>query len=123
MEETRHLHARVEGLRNGVVTLDAQLEAARQEREGLVARANQLESDFRMAEQEERDTAAGGERQRTRVAEVEAELGMLVSAVRPAPGDLQTNARTSRSGMRTNPMRSRTSSRGCATSWRGCKPT
>jgi chromosome segregation protein len=89
MEETRHLHARVEGLRNGVVTLDAQLEAARQEREGLVARANQLESDFRMAEQEERDTAAGGERQRTRVAEVEAELGMLVSqfAQHPATSD------------------------------------
>jgi chromosome segregation protein len=89
MEETRHLHAREEGLRNGVVTLDAQLEAARQEREGLVARANQLESDFRMAEQEERDTAAGGERQRTRVAEVEAELGMLVSqfAQHPATSD------------------------------------
>jgi chromosome segregation protein len=89
MEETRHLHARVEGLRNGVVTLDAQLEGARQEREGLVARANQLESDFRMAEQDERDTAAGGERQRTRVAEVEAELGMLVSqfAQHPATSD------------------------------------
>jgi chromosome segregation protein len=89
MEETRHSHARVEGLRGGVVTLDAQLEGARQEREGLVARANQLESDVRMAEQEERDTAAGGERQRTRLAEVEAELGMLVSqfAQHPATSD------------------------------------
>src|SRR5579871_1517079 len=79
MEETRTTHAHLEGLRKGVSSLDARLEAARGEREELVARQTRLESDVRTAEQEERDTVAGGERQRTRLAQVEAELGMLVS--------------------------------------------
>jgi chromosome segregation protein len=89
MEETRTTHAHAEGVRSGVVSLDARLDAARRERESLVARQTQLESDLRMAEQEERDTAASGERQRTRLAEVEAELGMLVSqfAQNPAASD------------------------------------
>lgn len=79
MEETRTTHAHLEGLRKGVSSLDERLEAARGEREELVARQARLESDVRAAEQEERDTVAGGERQRTRLAQVEAELGMLVS--------------------------------------------
>ncbi len=89
MEETRRSHAHVEGLRNGVATLDSQLEAARREREELAARQTQLESELRAAEQEERETAAGGERHRTRLAQIEAELGMLVSqfAQNPATND------------------------------------
>jgi chromosome segregation protein len=89
MEETRTTHARVEGLRSGVADLDAQLEAARNEREELAGRQTSLESELRAAEQEERDTAAGGERHRTRLAQVEAELGMLVSqfAQNPATND------------------------------------
>ena len=89
MEETRRSHAHVEGLRNGVATLDSQLEAARREREELAARQTQLESELRAAEQEERETTAGGERHRTRLAQVEAELGMLVSqfAQNPATND------------------------------------
>lgn len=79
MEETRTTHAHLEGLRKGIVALDSQLEEARNEREALVAQQARAESDLRAAEQEERDTAAGGERQRMRLAQVEAELGMLVS--------------------------------------------
>ncbi|MGC2407273.1 MAG: hypothetical protein WA431_12765, partial [Candidatus Cybelea sp.] len=79
MEETRTTHAHLEGLRKGIVALDAQLEGARNEREMLVAQQARAESDLRAAEQEERETAAGGERQRMRLAQLEAELGMLVS--------------------------------------------
>ncbi len=87
--QTRTSHAHVEGLRGGVSDLDAQLDAARREREALVDRQTQLESDVRMAENEERDANAGGERHRTRLAEIEAELGMLVSqfAQNPATDD------------------------------------
>jgi chromosome segregation protein len=89
MEETRSLHAHSEGLRHGVIAADAQVEAARQERESLVARQAELEIEVRAAEQAERDTSAAGERHRTRMAEVEAELGMLVSqfAQNPATAD------------------------------------
>lgn len=79
MEQTRALHAHVEGLRHGVTAADGHVETARQEREALLARQTQLESDVRGAEQAEREKAAAGERQRTRMAEIEAELGMLVS--------------------------------------------
>ncbi len=89
VEETRSVHARVEGLRRGIGELDASLDAARRQREDLAARQAQLESEARAAEQAERDTAAGGERHRTRLAQIEAELGMLVSqfAQNPATND------------------------------------
>jgi len=88
-EQTRTLHARVEGLRRGVSDLDAQLDGARRERESLVDRQTQLESDVRMAEAQEREAAAGGEQYRMRLAEIEGELGMLVSqfAQNPATDD------------------------------------
>jgi len=89
MGETRTSHAHVEGLRHGVTGLDERLDSARRQRETLAQRQTQAESDMRMAEQEERETAAGGERHRTRLAEIEAELGMLVSqfAQNPATND------------------------------------
>ncbi|MGA8533241.1 MAG: chromosome segregation protein SMC [Candidatus Tumulicola sp.] len=89
VEQTRTSHAHVDGLRRGVSNLDAQLDAARREREALVDRQTKLESDVRMAENDERDANAGGERHRMRLAEVEAELGMLVSqfAQNPATDD------------------------------------
>ena len=89
MEETRTVHARVEGLRGGIAALDGELEAARGERETLGTAQTQLEAELRAGEQEERETAAGGERDRTRLAQVEAELGMLVSqfAQNPATGE------------------------------------
>jgi len=89
VEETRATHARVEGLRHGIARLDTELEAARAQREELAARQARLESELRGAEQEERETLSGGESQRTRLAQVEAELGMLVSqfAQNPATND------------------------------------
>ena len=58
-------------------------------REELAGRQAQLEVEVRAAEQHERDTAAAGESDRTRLAQVEAELGMLVSqfAQNPASSD------------------------------------
>jgi chromosome segregation protein len=76
---TRNAHAKLEGLRHGIAELDGRLDAARRERETLVNEQMQLESDLRFAESEERDAEGGGERFRTRLAEIEAELGMLVS--------------------------------------------
>ncbi|MBV8488964.1 MAG: AAA family ATPase, partial [Candidatus Eremiobacteraeota bacterium] len=88
-EQTRTMHAHLEGLRHGVSDLDAKLDTARRERETLADQQVHLESDVRLAENEERETAAGGERQRMRLAEIEAELGMLVSqfAQNPATDD------------------------------------
>jgi chromosome segregation protein len=89
MGETRSAHARIDGLQSGVTAVDGQLETARTEREELAARQTQIESEQRAAEQAERDTVAGGEGHRTRLAQVEAELGMLVSqfAQNPATAD------------------------------------
>jgi chromosome segregation protein len=88
-ERTRSSHLHLEGLRRGVSDLDAALDTARRERETLVEQQTQCESDLRLAENEEREAGAGGERLRTRLAEIEAELGMLVSqfAQNPATDD------------------------------------
>lgn len=88
-EQTRTAHSHVEGLRHGVSDLDAKLDAARRERESTANALLQLEADLRSAENDEREAAAGGERHRTRLAEIEAELGMLVSqfAQNPATDD------------------------------------
>jgi chromosome segregation protein len=89
MEQTRSAHAHLEGLKSGVNQTDGLLEVARREREKLGDATTQLESDLRLSENEERETAGGGERFRTRLAEIEAELGMLVSqfAQNPATDD------------------------------------
>lgn len=70
---------RLESLRGQVGRADAAFETARRERETLSEGIMRLESEMRTAELEERDAQAGGERHRTRLAEIEAELGMLVS--------------------------------------------
>ncbi|HTX60422.1 MAG TPA: chromosome segregation protein SMC, partial [Verrucomicrobiae bacterium] len=89
MEQTGRSHAHIEGLRRGVAELDGHVETARREREALTDRQTQLESDLRIAQNEEREADAGGERHRMRLAEIEAELGMLVSqfAQNPASDD------------------------------------
>ena len=89
MAQTRTSHARVEGLRRGVSDLDARLDTTRRERETLADEQTQLESDVRMAENAEREAAAGGEGHRTRLAEIEAELGMLVSQFAQNPATEQ----------------------------------
>jgi chromosome segregation protein len=78
-EQTRSAHAHLEGLRHGVSDLDAKLDVARRSRETIANELLQVESDLRSAENAEREAVAGGERHRTRLAEIEAELGMLVS--------------------------------------------
>ncbi|HZV77657.1 MAG TPA: chromosome segregation protein SMC [Candidatus Babeliales bacterium] len=94
--ETRTLHAHVEGLKHGVATLDERLETSRADREASSARQTALEAELHAAQQAERETAAGGERDRTRLAQIEAELGLLVSqfAQNPATqdecGDVET---------------------------------
>ncbi|HUA09417.1 MAG TPA: chromosome segregation protein SMC [Candidatus Acidoferrales bacterium] len=88
-EQTRNAHAHLEGLRRGVSDLDVKLDVARRERERMANEQLQLEADLRSAENGEREAAAGGERHRMRLAEIEAELGMLVSqfAQNPATDD------------------------------------
>jgi chromosome segregation protein len=66
-------------LRTRVSGADAAFEAARRERETLAENVTRFESDLRSAEIEEREAQMGGERHRMRLAEIEAELGMLVS--------------------------------------------
>jgi chromosome segregation protein len=85
MERTREAHAHVEGLRHGVGELDVRLDVARREREEMTDRQAKIESDLRIAQNEEREADAGGERHRTRLAEIEAELGMLVSGFAQNP--------------------------------------
>ena len=69
----------VDALRTQVTDADRAFEEARHERETLAESVTRFEADMRTAELEERDAQAGGERHRTRLAEIEAELGMLVS--------------------------------------------
>ena len=78
-EQTRSAHAHLEGLRHGVSDLDGKLDVARRERETTANELLRVEGDLRGAEADEREAAHGGERHRTRLAEIEAELGMLVS--------------------------------------------
>jgi len=77
--QTDRAAERLADLRGRVGQADAQFEGARREREALSEDVTRLESSMRSAELEERDAQAGGERHRTRLAEIEAELGMLVS--------------------------------------------
>lgn len=79
LEQTRVVHARVEGLRRGAAEADARLDAARRERERLQDEVTRAEAELHAAQQEEREASAAGERVRTRLAELEAELGMLVA--------------------------------------------
>jgi chromosome segregation protein len=89
VEETRTLHARLDGLQRGIATLDGHLDEARREREELSTGQARVESELRAAEAEEREAGDAGERDRTRLAQIEAELGMLVSqfAQHPATDD------------------------------------
>jgi chromosome segregation protein len=52
-------------------------EGARRERERLVEKTNEFDSSLRMAQLEEREAVQAGEKGRLRLAEVDAELGML----------------------------------------------
>ncbi len=76
---TRGLHERIEGLRRGVIEVDAQVDLARRERETFIDRQTSLEGELHVAESEERRISSEGESAHTRLTQIEAELGMIVS--------------------------------------------
>jgi chromosome segregation protein len=71
--------ATIASLREAVQTVDQSEKATRVEREELGGRANGLESDLQLARNAERDAAQASEGGRLRLAEIDAELGMLAS--------------------------------------------
>src|SRR5579875_2030956 len=72
-----------------VAALDRRVEDIRTRREELNARAAQLEADEKLARAQEREANDAGEGARTRLAEIEAELGMLQSAFAQNPASDQ----------------------------------
>ncbi len=69
----------IAALRERVQGVDESEKATRAEREDLGGRANGLESDLQLARNAERDAAQASEGGRLRLAEIDAELGMLAS--------------------------------------------
>ena len=63
--------------RERVATVDGVVEAARRDREATADQAHQREADERIAQAQDRDATAAGESGRRRLAEIDAELGML----------------------------------------------
>lgn len=74
-----------------VATADAAVETARQRREATADAAAQREADERVAHNQDREATAAGESSRRRLAEIDAELGMLQAtfAQNPATHDEQ----------------------------------
>ncbi|GAC1416629.1 MAG: chromosome segregation protein SMC [Candidatus Velthaea sp.] len=72
-----------------VAAADAQVEESRRNREANADQAAQKEADERIAQHEDREAASAGENGRRRLAEIDAELGMLQSnfAQNPASDD------------------------------------
>jgi len=75
--------------RERVGFVDARDSSGRRERDAALAAAQQLESDLRLAQNDERDAARESEGGRLRLAEIDAELGMLTAqfAQNPATAD------------------------------------
>jgi chromosome segregation protein len=71
--------------REAVAASDAQAEAARAEREAMNARSSALESDLRLAQNAERASATANEGARVRLAEIDAELGVLTATFAQHP--------------------------------------
>ncbi len=84
--ELEALSSKIEGaestlvrLRERVAEVDGRDAAARRERDAAVAHAQQLDADVRIAQAAERDAGTAGEGGRMRLAEIDAELGMLAA--------------------------------------------
>ncbi len=90
------LGVQLDDLRHAVAQADARVVTIRAEREALADRAAQCEADERAAQYAERDATASGESSRRRIAQIDAELGMLVQAFaqNPATDDELTDVRT-----------------------------
>jgi chromosome segregation protein len=69
----------LETLRGSVGRADARHEAARAERDAVQTRQTALEADVRIAQNAEREAGGASERARVRLAEIDAELGMLAA--------------------------------------------
>ncbi|MEO7040556.1 MAG: chromosome segregation protein SMC, partial [Candidatus Elarobacter sp.] len=98
LRELEALHGRVTELqralgtaRERVLTVDGIVEASRRDRETTADSANQREADERIAQAQDREATAAGESGRRRLAEIDAELGMLQQtfAQNPAGDDEQ----------------------------------
>jgi chromosome segregation protein len=77
----------VAALERAVVDADSAFTAARTERERLSDRGTVLDGEQRGAESEEREIAAHGEEARTRLAQIDAELGMLTAQFAQNPAN------------------------------------
>jgi chromosome segregation protein len=75
--QTAELEEALAEARERVARADAALEEARKKREATADEAAQREADERIAQSEEREASAAGEHGRRRLAEIDAELGML----------------------------------------------
>ncbi len=71
--------AALEGSRRRVGEVDARMSAATREREAAYARTQELESNLRLAQNAEREASTASEGGRMRLAEIDAELGMLAA--------------------------------------------
>jgi chromosome segregation protein len=94
--KSAELETAVSIARAAVATADTTLESARKAREATADEAHQREADERIAQSEERDATAAGESGRRRLAEIDAELGMLQQtfAQNPATEDEQHDVLT-----------------------------
>ncbi len=79
----------LEGTRLRVGDADGRVAAAGEQRESLHGRSLELESSVRLAQVAERDAAAAAQTGRLRVAEIDAELGMLAAAFAQNPATAQ----------------------------------
>ncbi len=101
---------------------ERELETMRAQREREANRAAELESLERAAQAEEREAGAAGEGGRRRLAEIDAELGMLVETSRSIPRPMK-NRPTSSRATRTRATTCSASCRACAKSSRAWPPT
>ncbi len=120
MEQTRAAHARIEGLRHGVGDLDVRLDVARREREELTNRQAQIESDARIAQNEEREADAGGEGLARAWPKSKPNSGCWCRrfAQNPATDEECDDVEAL---YKTSPTTSSTSCRACAKSWRASR--
>ncbi|MDB5094596.1 MAG: chromosome segregation protein, partial [Candidatus Eremiobacteraeota bacterium] len=94
------LDAAMTGARERVAVADAAVEGSRRSREATADEANQREADERVAQAEDREASGAGEFGRRRLAEIDAELGMLQQnfAQNPATDEEQQDVLTRYAG-------------------------
>ena len=104
--------------RERVATVDGIVETARRDREATADQSHQREADERIAQAEDRDLTAAGEAGRRRLAEIDAELGMLQQTFAQNPAERRRVGATFWPASPKSRTASSTTCRGCAKSWR-----